>query len=119
MYSTILLCFIVIGLLLFILTDKKCISFMTNKNKTLVYYTNPNCGFCKKFDPVWNELIKKNKDLSVSFRKIDCSKDPNLCRLASQQYNMRGTPHIVLLQNNIYKIFNGDTSLQNLQKFIK
>ena len=75
---------------------------MASKNKKskskekhdLIYIMNPNCGWCKKSDPVVESLIKKGYDITT----LDVSK-PEESERANEiksKYNAQcGTPHFI------------------------
>jgi protein-disulfide isomerase len=92
--------------------------YLSSGPKTLIYYSNPNCGYCKRFDPVWAALTKKSNGIGgvIKFRKINCLKDSAQCAIAKEKYGMNGTPFIVLLNNSKYTVFKGDR--QNIDEIM-
>ena len=66
----------------------------SKEKHNLIYITNPNCGWCKKADPVVEALIKKGYEITT----LDVSK-PEESERANElksKYNAQcGTPHFI------------------------
>lgn len=86
------------------------------ESPTVIYYTNPRCPYCINFDPIWNELTSTCS--RAKFRKIDCLANPHLCQIANDRFQLKSTPHLVIIRGQNYEVFSGDRNLQNLKKWI-
>ena len=60
---------IVIIILLIYIICKGGRTYFTGK-KTVFYFYSPNCGYCTKFNPIWDKIVDDHKH--IDFRKIDC-----------------------------------------------
>ena len=68
------------------------------KNKhTLHYFSADWCGYCKEFNPTWNQLVKTNKKKNIEFKKHSIT-DENENLL--QMYNIQSFPTLLLVKNN-------------------
>lgn len=112
---------IIVILVLYIVANGG-IEYLTSGPKTLTYYTNPNCGYCKRFDPTWDKLVASKNGMGslINFKKINCksAEGAPACTAAKQLYSMRGTPHIVLFQNGKHTVYNGNRDFNDLTSFI-
>jgi thiol-disulfide isomerase/thioredoxin len=84
---------------------------------TITYYYLKNCGWCKKFSPVWDQFEKevKAKNINIIPRKIDASKASS----EVAQYNIKGYPHVQLVKGTTVVPFNGERTVQGLLAFVK
>lgn len=74
--------------------DKKNDSDYDSK-KDINIYINPNCPYCKKFEPIWNKF--KNKySLYFNFNSINCTKSSEICR----KEKIQGVPTIKIMKDN-------------------
>jgi len=99
------------------------LEYLLSGPRTLVYYTNPGCGYCKQFDPTWEKLKKSgnNRGMRINFKKINCKDRKNnmSCQIAKDEYGMQGTPFIALMQGGKVKKFNDNRNLSTLLKFVE
>jgi hypothetical protein len=82
----------------------------TKKNPTLKLYFTNWCGWSQKFLPVWKQLEGK---LPVKMEKIDCEKNPEQCQ------GVAGFPFIVLERENNRLPYNGNRTVQDIQRFVQ
>ena len=83
-------------------------------NKLMYFYMN-GCGWCDKFTPTWNKLIKKNnRDKKVTMVKIN---GPNNL-IMTKKYKVKKFPTIIFLKDNKPYTYDGDRSLDDLLDFI-
>lgn len=68
---------------------------MTEENKSgLFYIMNPNCGWCKKADPVVEELVKEGHDIKTL--NVTNQDDATVAREVTAKHGLQcGTPHFV------------------------
>lgn len=91
-----------------------CGSKESFSSKTVYYFSNPSCPHCKNFDPIWDELVKKNPGLDM--QKLN-SNDPSKAHLFTA-HNVRTAPTIVVVTPKGSKVFKEQRTIENLQKFI-
>lgn len=48
----------------------------------LIYFDNRKCPFCRKFDPVWDEIVQelKEKNLDIATIRVVCTYFSNNCK---------------------------------------
>ena len=71
---------------------------MAKKESTLYYFYSVGCGFCKKLDPIIDELIKEGHDIL----RLDLADKDNqgLKNELSKEYNKHcGTPWLIDASN--------------------
>ena len=71
---------------------------MAKKESTLYYFYSVGCGFCKKLDPIIDELIKEGHDIL----RLDLADKDNqgLKNELSKEYNKQcGTPWLIDASN--------------------
>ena len=74
--------------------DVKDVEVVEEKQSTLYYFYSNGCGFCKKVDPIVEELIKEGHDIL----KLDVANgdNQNLKTEVENQYNKKcGTPFFI------------------------
>lgn len=70
---------------------------MANYQKVFLYLYTPSCGYCVKFNPIYNKVsIKYGSD--CKFLKIDATSDYG--RGLAQMFNVSSVPYVVLIDNN-------------------
>ena len=64
-----------------------------------VYLYNNNCGYCIKFNPIFNN-IKKNYENNISFSKINVSTDEG--QKIATNYGITYVPYVIMhnIKNN-------------------
>ena len=84
-------------------------------NKVILYYFYMNgCGYCTRFNPVWDAFSKKYQG-NVLLKKIERADAGSLLN----KYNVRGFPTVILDKGNSSKTFNMDRTVDNLLSFVK
>ena len=82
-----------------------------DKKVELIYYSARWCGFCKTFDPIWEEL--KNKNIkNVKFLKYDLDND------REKFANIKTFPTIKLKKQNKEYNFKEGRTINNLMDFV-
>lgn len=84
----------------------------------LYYFYNPNCPHCVNFNPVWNQIYQKFKNIkSLSMRAINATKTEN--DNLTFYYNVTAFPTIILVtpDRNI-EYSNRPRTAQELEKFV-
>lgn len=74
------------------------------------------CGYCRDFLPTW----KKFKKININNNKIiiednDCTDNEEI----KIKYNIKSFPTLLLINDNDIKNFEGERSIEELQKFIQ
>jgi hypothetical protein len=89
----------------------------------LLYFSRPGCPHCERFDPIWDNAVKKIKKdttINISTKKINC-KDPvnaAICTKESKDHGMKGVPHVVRINaNGSRSIFTNERTVENLLTF--
>ena len=89
-------------------------SSISNEKYELLYFSMSTCGYCKKFNPVWDEF-SQDPPKHITTRKImSNSGDPLLEKL-----NISGYPTI-LMQNTVTQEttpFDGERTVNGLKQF--
>lgn len=85
----------------------------------MTYYYLPTCGWCKKFNPVWEKFEEKVKaeKVPVELRKVDGSNSDNSKELEDK--GITGFPHVELMVGSKSVSFEGERSVDNLMEFVK
>ena len=68
-----------------------------NKKVVLYFYTQ-SCGYCKKFDPIYNKLLA---DFSKKCKFVKINADSYYGRNLSKFFGLRFVPYVVLVEQNI------------------
>ena len=67
------------------------------KQHILHYFSADWCGYCKEFNPTWNQLVKTNKKKNIEFKKHSITdENENLLQI----YNIQSFPTLLLVKNN-------------------
>ena len=91
---------VLILLLLFILqpaSSNELKGEIESAQKSLVYLYTNNCGYCVKFNPLYNKL-EKNYNSKYKFYKIDANSEYG--QRTMQKLNAYYVPYVVLMDNN-------------------
>lgn len=92
--------YIILGLLAFAIIVGTIVGssykeLFTNPSKEIVYLYMETCGHCQSFTPVWDKIVKNNKD-KFTFNKYDLNKDARGKELADT-YNVTSAPTVMML----------------------
>ena len=83
----------------------------------LYYFHDPNCGACKNFSPVWNEVASKLTGINnLSIRTIHSTKPEN--ENLSFYYNITGTPTVILVTPDRNIEYTGNRTADDLYNFV-
>ena len=82
--------------------------------KTLYYFYADYCGYCKRFDSMWETLEKKMND-KINFVKIDGVKDNNKKMLL--EYDIQSFPTLIMKGSK--KKFNDERTEDNIIHYLK
>ena len=69
---------------------------LQSKQKIFLYLYTPDCGYCKRFNPVYNKLVESEK--GYKFIKVDASTPYGSNLLA--KYGGRYVPYVLLLNSS-------------------
>tara|TARA_Y100000389_G_scaffold196733_1_gene230154 strand:- start:321 stop:824 length:504 start_codon:yes stop_codon:yes gene_type:complete len=95
-------------------TKKKTIKKNTIKKPpfmTLLYFYMEGCGYCKKFNPIWEELTNSIQDIKLT--KINGPKNKEL----AQKYSVRGYPTIILIKGKYKIVYQGPRDIESIIAF--
>jgi len=84
------------------------------KKKTIYYFYADYCGYCKRFNPLFNKLKRKYKD-KIQLKKIDGKKPENQKLITD--YGIKLFPTLVVKETK--KPYIGDRNEKDLSKYIK
>lgn len=107
---------LIIGLFLYFRYARK---EMFESMPVLSYYYLPTCGWCKKFNPVWEEFTIEvnNNKVPVKTVKVDGSDEKNKKLL--EKFSINGFPHIQLEKGDEAVIYEGERTVKDLMNFVK
>lgn len=89
-------------------------SKIPEKGTVLLFFAADWCGYCKMMSIELNELIKKNKDITII--NVDIDKHP----IVAKNYGVMGIPVLVLFKDGKkIKSTSGYKPLEMIEKFIK
>ena len=84
----------------------------TNSVKLMLFY-KMECPYCQEFMPVWNRIINDLPN-NVKYEEIECNKETK----KANENNISSVPTIILLVNNEKKIYMGDRSYNDINRFM-
>lgn len=70
---------------------------IANNEKVFLYMYTPTCGYCVKFNPIYNKLASKYSN-KCKFLKLDLNTAYGM-QLA-QKFNVTSIPYVVTIDNN-------------------
>lgn len=82
------------------------------KNNIIVLYWAKWCSFCVQFKPDWEKFVKQSKIATCEFESENASLSN------SENHEVHGFPTIKLYTNGKVILFEGQRSIENLNKFI-
>ena len=85
----------------------------TNSVKLMLFY-KMECPYCQEFMPVWNRIINDLPN-NVKYEEIECNKETK----KANENNISSVPTIILLVNNEKKIYMGDRSYSDINRFMR
>ena len=105
--------------------DNTKINLDINKNNITSYINNSDtvvlqlfykttCSYCDKFMPTWVQIIN-NLPATATYEEINCEENNKLVN----ENNITTVPTIILLLNNVKKIYMGDRSYNDINTFLK
>ena len=84
-----------------------------SSKKELVYLYSDRCGWCDRFNPIWNDFSDRYSG-TLGIKKIE-SQNPE-----SKKYDVAGYPTVLLMVNGDHKAtFKDERTVENLLKFAK
>lgn len=90
-----------------------------NNEIYFVKFYAPWCGYCKKMEPIWDQVQdefhkKKVNNKTVHILRVNCDDYPKL----GEQYGVNGFPTIKFMSTNNNEDYNGGRDAQSIQNFI-
>lgn len=73
---------------------------LKNNEQVFLYMYTPNCGYCKKFNPLYNQIAEKYKS-QYKFVKVDASTPYG--STIFRKYGGRYVPYVVVLNSKAAK----------------
>ena len=97
-----------------------------SKPKVVLYNFNTRwCGYSKRFQPEWDELMKQTEKMNnVSAKDIKCDKENNVDFEANndlaKKYQVPGFPYIIALvdDNPVHQVYNGPRTSKALVDYV-
>ncbi|XWV25148.1 thioredoxin domain-containing protein [Tupanvirus deep ocean] len=84
---------------------------------TLYYFHSPLCKHCKDFNPAWEEVANRLKNINgINMHKIDATRSEN--ENLAFYYNITGYPTVILVTPDKNVEYNGDRSAHDLHNFV-
>jgi thioredoxin-related protein len=115
---------ILVVIITFVLIKKyktKTESFDPNEKKNLLFFKASWCGHCTRFKPVWDSVVSEcnsnDKYSNVDFLELDVDEEET--KPYMEKHQVRGFPHVVLLNGNSEHVFTGNRTQDELIKFIE
>tara|TARA_Y100000389_G_C17287457_1_gene426208 strand:+ start:98 stop:607 length:510 start_codon:yes stop_codon:yes gene_type:complete len=87
-------------------------------NSKIVYAHMDGCGYCKKFNPVWDDFVSKmsSMGLSLETKKIEMNEDKEFMT----EHGVSGFPTVLGFNNAGDKVmFDGERTVDALVSFAK
>tara|TARA_Y100000389_G_scaffold202919_1_gene249732 strand:- start:1280 stop:1600 length:321 start_codon:yes stop_codon:yes gene_type:complete len=75
-------------------------SFSDDSFKTLIFFKATWCGHCSRFKPVWDEFTKECEQKNEQTKLLELDIDNEESKPLMEKHNVRGFPHVVLVQEN-------------------
>ena len=100
-----------------------------NNNDTIVSYINKDsqaklmffykisCHYCTDFIPIWYKIINDLPN-TILYEEINTEKDSQSNKKAIS-YNITTVPTIILIVNNTKKVYKGNKTYKDIEKFLK
>jgi thiol-disulfide isomerase/thioredoxin len=84
---------------------------------TLYFFKADWCGHCQRFKPVWDEFASENTHGTVIIKEMNV--DDEECKPLMKKHNVRGFPHVVLVQEEHEDIvFTKNRTKEELVSFL-
>lgn len=87
----------------------------TKKGKWMVDFYAPWCGWCKKLEPIWNDLANENDDEGVMIAKLDATQHKG----TAVKFGIRGFPTIKMFKDGKVIDYQGERTVPAFKKFIE
>ena len=101
--------------------SKKTESFSDNSGaKTLIFFKATWCGHCSRFKPVWDEFKTECEQKNEKTTLLELDIDNEESKPLMKKHNVRGFPHVVLVQENKDDIvFTNNRTKEDLHAFLR
>lgn len=90
--------------------------------RSIVYFSRSTCGYCQRFDPVWNEFKRGLVGGDITAYNIVCDNPENqrVYEWARENLDLKSVPHIVKLDGvtSTAVIYTGPRTVVDLQAFV-
>ena len=91
-------------------------------SKVVVIFFRANwCGHCTRFKPVWDETcadkVARSDLEEVEMKEVDV--DTEEAKPLMQKHNVRGFPHVVMVNGDKEDVYSGNRTKEDLLSFIE
>jgi thiol-disulfide isomerase/thioredoxin len=94
------------------------ISYINKDSETkLMLFYKTSCHYCTDFLPTWYKIINDLPN-NILYEEINTEED-NKSNKKANSYNISTVPTIILIVNNNKKIYKGDRTYSDSEKFLK
>jgi len=108
--------FLIILILIVILNCGVLETFSSNDKITVINYNTKWCGYSRQLQPIWDKLMKKyQSDNQVELLDVKCDENEEKCK----NTNLRGFPTIILYKKNQAFEYDGNRTIEDIEKFIE
>ncbi|KAK3746383.1 hypothetical protein QZH41_018215, partial [Actinostola sp. cb2023] len=73
----------------------------------------PWCGYCRKLEPIWENVARTLHGSSITVAKLDATVYNDI----SKDYNVRGFPTIKFIKGDIVLTYSGDRTFEDIVEF--
>ena len=87
-----------------------------SQTKLMLFYKT-SCHYCTDFLPTWYKIINDLPN-TILYEEINTENDKKSNKIANS-YNVSSVPTIILIVDNNTKVYKGDRSYKDIEKFLK
>jgi hypothetical protein len=84
-----------------------------SQTKLMLFYKT-SCRYCTEFLPTWYKIIN-NLPNTILYEEVNTEQDTK----KANSYNISSVPTLILIVDNIKKVYKGDRSYKDIEKFLK
>ena len=88
----------------------------SDSNKKLMLFYKTSCSYCNDFLPIWYQVVN-NLPNNIKYEEINSDKD-NESNKKTNEYKITSVPTVILLVNNEKKIYMGNRSYNDIERFL-
>ena len=87
-----------------------------SQTKLMLFYKT-SCHYCTEFLPTWYKIINDLPN-TILYEEINTEKD-NKSNKKANSYNITTVPTLILIVNNIKKVYKGNRTYKDIETFLK